>query len=296
MNVKGVHEIYCCGARVKISENGIEVLTEPLIEYCPLHETLYGTKRIDAEAVRKTVEMKVAGFGFCCANRLFDSESVVAYGASEMMRVWLEKKLLECAVVVCEGAGTVITANGKLVQSIGARLTGIIKTSPIKEIIAHIEGNGGTILDKATAQIDQVEGVKRAFKLGFKRIAVSVAGFQAKAISEIRNFEAKTKADVLIFSVCNTCVKEEDAKHIAKADVACTSASKILRKEIGSKALLQLGVAIPVYALTEKGKTLVLAYLAEFKDKLVIFRTKKLPYWTENRGPRLKKAEKCEVG
>jgi putative methanogenesis marker protein 8 len=290
MSVKGVHEIYCCGARVRISESGIEVLSEPLIEYCPLHEALYGTKNIDADAVRKTVEMKVAGFGFCCPNRLFDSESVVAYGASEMMRVWLEKKLLDCVVVVCEGAGTVITTNGKLVQAIGARLTGIIKTSPIKEIIAHVEENGGTILDKATARIDQVEGVKRAFNLGFKRIAVSIAGFQAKAISEIRRFEEKTKADVLIFSVCNTCVKEEDAKHIAKADVTCASASEVLRKEIGSKALLQLGVTIPVYALTEKGKNLVLAYLAEFKDKLVVFRTKKLPYQTENRGPKLKKS------
>jgi putative methanogenesis marker protein 8 len=288
MSVKGVHEIYCCGGRVRISESGIEVLSEPLIEYCPLHEALYGTKKIDAEAVQKTVEMKIAGFGFCCANRLFDAESVVAYGASEMMRVWLEKKLLDCAVVVGEGAGTVITANGKLVQSIGARLTGIIKTSPIKEIITHIEENGGTILDKTTARIDQVEGVKRAFKLGFRRIAVSVAGFQAKAISEIRSFEEKTKADILIFSVCNTCVKEEDAKHIAKADVACASASEILRKEIGSKALLQLGVTIPVYALTEKGKKLVLAYLGEFKDKLVVFRTKRLPYQTENKGPRLK--------
>jgi hypothetical protein len=84
-------------------------------------------------------------------------------------------------------------------------------------------------------------------------------------------------------------VKEEDARHIAKADVACASASKILRNEIGTKAILQLGVTIPVYALTEKGKTLVLAYLVEFKDKLVIFRTKMLPYQTENKSPKLKK-------
>ncbi|MGQ9506989.1 MAG: methanogenesis marker 8 protein [Candidatus Bathycorpusculaceae bacterium] len=288
MNVQGVHEIYCCGARVRISEKGIEVLSEPLITYCPLHEALYGTKKIDVEAVRKSVEMKVAGFGFCCANRLFDARSVVAYGASEMMRVWLEKKLIDCAVVVGEGAGTLITANGELVQAIGARLTGIIKTSPIKEVIPYIEAKGGTVLDKATARIDQVEGVKRAYNLGFKRIAISVAGFQAKAISEIRKFEAETKAEILIFSVCNTCVKKEDVKHIAKADIACASASKILRNEIGSKALLQLGVTIPVYALTERGKTHVLAYLAHFKDKLVVFRTQRLPYQTENRGPRLK--------
>ncbi len=287
MRVKGEHEIYCCGARVRISERGVEVLTEPTVEYCPLHEALYGTKQIDVEAVRKSVEMKIAGFGFCCGNRAFDSEPVVAYGASEMMRVWLEKRLIDCAVVVCEGAGTVITSNGELVQAIGARLTGIIKTSPIRETIERVEADGGTVLDKNGARIDQVEGVRRAFDLGFKRVAVSVAGFQAKAISEIRAFEAGAKADVLIFSVCNTCVGSADVKHIAKADIACASASRILRNEIGKRALLQLGMTIPVYVLTEKGKRLVLVYLAEFKDKLVVFRTGKLPYYAENKGPRL---------
>ena len=286
----GTHEIYCCGARVRISEKGVKVLSEPTVEYCPLHETMYGTKKIDSETVQKTVEMKIAGFGFCCQNRVFDAEPVVAYGASEMMRVWLEKGLIDCAVVACEGAGTVIASNGELVQAIGARLTGIIKTSPIQEVIKRIEAKSGAILDKTTAQIDQVEGVKRAFGLGFKHVAVSVAGFQAKAISEIRDFEASAKADVLIFSVCNTCVSKANVEHITKADVACASASKLLRTEIANKTLLQLGMTIPVFALTEKGKRLVLAYLAEFKDKLVIFRTSNLPYLAENKGPRLKES------
>ena len=81
MRVKGEHEIYCCGARVRISEKGVEVLTEPTVEYCPLHEALYGTKKIDVEAVQKTVKMKIAGFGFCCTNRDFCVSPIVAYGA-----------------------------------------------------------------------------------------------------------------------------------------------------------------------------------------------------------------------
>jgi putative methanogenesis marker protein 8 len=288
MCVKGEHEIYCCGARVRISEKGIEVLSEPLIEYCPLHEALYDTKQIDVEAVRKSVEMKIAGFGFCCGNRAFDDEPIVAYGASEMMRVWLEKSLIDCAVIVCEGAGTVITSNGRLVQAIGARLTGIIRTSPIPEILQKIRSENGIVLDEKTAIIDQVGGVKKALDLGFRRVAVSVAGFQSKAISEIRRLEVDAKAQVLIFSVCNTCVGKADVRHIAKADVVCASASKILREEIGKKARLQLGVTIPVYVLTEMGKSLVLAYLEEFKDRLVVFRTDKLPYEVEGKGPRLK--------
>ncbi|MEM2987674.1 MAG: DUF2099 family protein [Candidatus Bathyarchaeia archaeon] len=290
MRVKGEHEIYCCGARVRISEKGIEILSEPTIKYCPLHETLYGTKKIDGEAVKKSVEMKIAGFGFCCGNRAFDDEPIVAYGASEMMRVWLERRIIDCAVVVGEGAGTVITSNGRLVQAIGARLTGIVKTSPIPEIIQKIKSQGGTVLDEKSAIIDQVGGVKRALDLGFRHVAVSVAGFQSKVISDIRKIEVDAKADFLIFSVCNTCVGKADVEHIARADVVCASASKILREEIGKKAILQLGVTIPVYALTEKGKRLVLAYLAEFKDKLVIFRIGRLPYEVEGKGPQLKSA------
>lgn len=288
MCVEGEHEIYCCGARVQISEKSIEVLTEPLVEYCPLHEALYGTKKIDAEAVRKSVEMKISSFGFCCGNRAFKAESVVAYGASEMIRAWLENGLVDCSVVVCEGAGTVITANGRLVQGIGARLTGIIRTSPIHKVIERIKADGGTVLDKATARISQLEGVKLAFNLGFRHVAVSVAGFQAKDISEIRDLASDADLDVLIFSICNTCVDNTDVEHIAKADVVCASASKMVRREIGSKALLQLGVTIPVYALTEKGKRLVLAYLSEFKDRLVVFRTGRLPYLAKGKGPKLK--------
>ncbi len=285
---QGTHEIYCCGSRARISRRGVEILTRPAVEYCPLHETLYGTAHIDEKAVRESIEKKIAGHGFCCRNRTFDAEPVVAYGASEMLQVWLETGRIDCAVVVCEGAGTVITANGRLVQAIGARLSGIVKTSPIKEIIERIRTEGGIIIDQDCAEIDQEEGVRRAFRLGFKRIAVSVAGFQAHAIADIRRFETDECVDVLVFSVCNTCIRNADVTHLAKADVVCASASKIVRSRIGNRALLQLGVTIPVYALTERGKELVLSYLEQSKCKLVAFRTRKLPYDAKEVGPKLR--------
>jgi putative methanogenesis marker protein 8 len=248
---------------------------------------MYGTRKIDATSVEKSVKRKITEFGFCCRNRQFDAPPMVAYGASEMISVWLQKEFVDCAVVVCEGAGTIVTGNGRLVQGIGARLTGISKTSPIREVIANIQKNGGVILDKKTARIDQVEGVKRAFEIGFKNVVVTVASFQAKAISRIRSLQAVRKREVVVFSVCNTLAKKGDVKQIAKADLVCASASTILRKEIGSKALLQVGVTIPVYALTEKGKELALAYLTTFKDKLVIFRTSQLPYQAHGKGPKI---------
>ncbi|MCK4434776.1 DUF2099 family protein [Candidatus Bathyarchaeota archaeon] len=44
-------------------------------------------------------------------------------------------------------------------------------------------------------------------------------------------------------------------KRVAKVDVAGASASKMLRTYIDNKAPLQLGVTIPAYALTKKGKS-----------------------------------------
>lgn len=283
----GEHEIYCCGARVKIKNGKIEVLTKPRTIYCPLHEMLYGTKQIDEKAVKHTVQLKIGKFGFCCENRIFDDTMIVPYGSSEIIRVCMEEGMLDCAVIVCEGAGTVITSNPRLVQEIGARLTGIIRTSPISGIIKHIEDEGGIILDKNVAEIDQTKGVMRAAELGFKKVAVTVAGFLSDSMREIRDIEKRRGIKVAIFSVCNTCAEEEDVENILEyADIACASASKILRKKAGSKALIQLGVTIPVFALTKFGKHLMLTYLKRFEDKLVIFRTSKIPYLVEGRGPR----------
>lgn len=285
--MKCEHVVQCCGARVRICGEEVEVLNEPRIHHCPLHESLYGVKVIDKEAVKKTVETKMQTHGFCCRHRVFDDTIVVPYGASEVIKTCMETKLLDCGVVVCEGAGTVITSNPSLVQGIGAHLTGIIKTSPITEIIQHIKTNDGSVLDSTTAKIDQVEGVKKAAQLGFKKIAVTVAGFQAEQITKVRRLEKKLSVEATIFSVCNTCTTEKDVRHIADADIVTASASKTIREQIGPRALLQVGVTIPVFALTERGKKTMLAYLSKFNDKIVAFRTR-LPYLVEQRGPTLK--------
>jgi len=285
--VKCEHMVQCCGARVRVCGEKVEVLSEPRIHHCPLHESLYGVKVVDREAVKKTVKTKMQTYGFCCQHRVFDDAVVVSYGASEVIKTCMETKLLDCAVVVCEGAGTVITSNPSLVQGIGAHLTGVIKTSPILETIKHIKKNKGLVLNSATAKINQAEGVRKAAQMGFKKIAVTVASFQAEHITKIRLLEKKLGVETTIFSVCNTCATKKDVQHIANADIVTASASKIIREQIGPKALLQVGVTIPVFAITERGKKTMLAYLASFNDKIVAFRAH-LPYLVEQRGPTLK--------
>ena len=57
------------------------------------------------------------------------------------------------------------------------------------------------------------------------------------------------------FFVYNTSVDKPYVKYVAKVDVTCASASKMLRVDIDNKAPLQLGVTIPAYAPTKKGKS-----------------------------------------
>ena len=285
--MRGTHEFFCCGARVRIHNGEIEVLEEPKVVSCPLCEIVYGFKSINKETVKKIVSIKMNKYGFCGENRVFDDSLVVPYGASEMIMCCMKRGLLDGAVIVCEGAGTVVTTNPSLVQEIGARLGGIIKTSPIKGIIRYIENEDGMVLDKNNSLINQCEGLRRAVKLGLKRIAVTIAGFNAKEIVSLREIERRENVSVTIFSVCNTSVTRRDLKYLMRADVICSSASALIRREIGPKALMQLGVSIPIFALTERGKEIILNHLLEFNDKIVAFRSK-LPYIVKGRGPMLK--------
>jgi putative methanogenesis marker protein 8 len=285
--MKGEHLIQCCGAKVRIRGQSVEVLDDPRIRHCPLHESLYGFKVMNKEAVKKTVEFKIRNYGFCCQHRVFDDALIVSYGASEIIKTCIEMKLLDCAVTVCEGAGTVITSNPSLAQGIGAHLTGIIKTSPVKQIIRRIRAQGGSVLDPKTAQIDQAKGFQKAVEMGFKKIAVTVAGFQAKQITEIRILERNSNARATIFSICNTCTAEKDLKHVVNADIVTAGASGAVRKQVGPKALMQLGVTIPVFALTDRGKDILLAYLSKLNQKIAVFRAH-LPYVVEKKGPTLK--------
>lgn len=285
----GEHEFYCCGARVLVKDGEVRVLTEPRISHCPLHEVLYGTKTVDRETIKHSVRMKIEGYGFCCGHRRLEGGLVVPYGSSEIISMCMRRGLLDCAVTVCDGAGTVIADNPDLVQGIGARLTGIIRTSPIRSTIEFIKADGGVVLEEHSARIDQAEGVVKAAEFGHRRIAVTVAGFNSGSIKHIRGCEKERGVQVAVFSVCNTCVDEPDVGRIlVGADVVCASASRLIRERVGPKALVQLGLTIPVFAWTRFGKELMLTYLAEFSGGIVAFRSKSMPYLIEGRGPRLK--------
>jgi len=277
---KRFHETLIMGTVARIYEDGsIELLFEPPKElHCPFRRKVYGVERNCREEVVKVLKLKMNFYGLFTPQRRLDFEKpVVSFGTSEIIWWAMEKGFFDCAVVVCEGAGTVITRNPALVHGIGAIMNGLLKTYPIAEVIDGIRKRGGVVLDEENATIDQVAGALKAIELGCRRIAVSVIGLRCWEIPELRKLEKKSNVDITVFCTCNTLTKRDCFEHIEKADYVCTSANTELRKALAGKALIQLGVAIPVYILTEKMRDTVFEYLKTLKEQILIRRAI-LPY------------------
>jgi putative methanogenesis marker protein 8 len=259
--------------RVKIKKGIVVEVGEPLIKECPLAEKFsQPVFSFNKVSVRANMEERIRKAGMFTKDReLLSEEDFVPFGASEMLTTGLISSLIDAAVIASDGAGTVVVTKPALVQGIGGRMSGLIRTSPLKEVIDGIEANGGHVLDPHKATIDQVRGAALAKSLGHSRIAVTVAS--AKDAMEIR--EADSEA--MIIGVHLTGISKRDAELMVKnSDVVAGCASRWMREIAGRVALLQAGTAIPVFALTKKGKALIAEKVKETQLRLLV-KVERLP-------------------
>jgi len=252
---KDLHITRMLGALVAISNGRVIKVLEPCLKYCPLAHKQYDFREDLKSGVKKAFEYKISAFGyFTCGRELCREDIAIPYGASEMMMYALKRRGIDAAVVVCEGAGTVVTSNPSLVQGIGARMNGVFYTSPIDEVIRRIGEMGGHVVFPETAKIDQIAGLRKAIELGYRRIAVTINGFAGEDLSEIRKLEDESGSLIHILVVCTTGISKERAEEIAKyADLAWSCGSLHMREIAGRKARVQVATKIPVFILTEKG-------------------------------------------
>lgn len=248
------------GGEVIIENGEVVDATEPLVEWCPLKKMVYGRDTPHTkEFIKDVVRYKIKKVGMFTKDRIVESESdLVPYGASEMLMCAKQHGVIDCAVLACDGAGTVIATTPRLIQGIGEWMGGLIATSPIREVIERIERAGGTVVDPDSAEIDQLRGVGEAFELGFKRIAVTVAGRFAGRLPEFRRLEAEHEGTLVILMICNTGVEADGAELMAaNADMVWACASMAVWDVVGPKAVVQIGIGIPVFVLTDRGREIV---------------------------------------
>ncbi|WP_440955465.1 methanogenesis marker 8 protein [Methanosarcina sp. Mfa9] len=261
-------------ARVVVKDGKVMEVGPPEVEWCPLFDKLKGIRKITAEEVRKNIEFRISDFGlFTDKRQLLELDTYVAFGASEVMMSGLRRGFLETTVTVCDGAGTVISGNPALVQGIGGRMSGLIETEPIPETIKGIRVNGGTVLDPSSAAIDPAGGVRKAAEMGYKRIAVTIA--DAKTAKECREIETELGLDLIVIAVHVTGVSQEEARGLLEnSDVIISCASRHIREL--AKPLVQVAVAIPLFALTQKGKELVIERAKDI-ERPILINTMELP-------------------
>jgi putative methanogenesis marker protein 8 len=270
-------------ARVVIKDGKVVEVGEPEVKWCPLFSKLRGVQNITPEAVKENLEIRIKELGmFTSRRKLLDNDTYVAFGASEIMMSGLRSGFLETTVTACDGAGTVIASNPELVQGIGGRMSGLIETEPIEETINGIQKLGGIVLDPLTADIDPVGGVRKAAGLGYKKIAVTIAS--SKAAKKIRELESELGLEITIIAVHVTGVsKEEACSLLENSDIVISCASRYIREL--ANPLVQVAAAIPLFALTQKGKELVIERAKDIKSPVLI-NTMKLPVIPEHKQPR----------
>lgn len=272
-------------SKVVVKDGKVVEVTEPILNWCPLFDKARGIKHINTEEVKKNVEFRINDFGLFTSKRKLDMDTFVGFGASEVMMSGLNKGVLETTVTVCDGAGTVITSNPKLVQGMGARISGLIETEPIIEVINGIEQRKGTVLDPTNAVIDPIRGVKLAAEMGYKKIAVTVV--DTKTAKSLRKIETDYKLDLFIIAAHTTSLNEEDAMDLMSlVDIITSCASKYIRKNVN--ALIQVGTSIPLFGLTQKGKSLLLERAKEINSPILV-NTMPLPVLPDHKQPKIGK-------
>ncbi len=282
---KDRHVMEALGKTRVVVENGKVIeASEPQTEYCPIFDKVRGIKKFTSKTAKENIEFRMKDFGLFTGDRAIEMEIFVGFGASETFMTGLRRGLLDTCVTACDGAGTVITSNPKLAQGMGSRISGLVETSPIPKLIERIQEVGGIVLDPETAALDQVAGVEKAIERGFKKIGVSVTN--AKDMRAIRELEKKHKVHVIGFGVHTTGMPEDEAKEFLDlVDMTTGCTSKWIRGCIAGKTIAQFGTAIPIFAITQCGKEMLLERAKEVTDPILI-NTMKLPVQPDEKQPR----------
>ena len=165
------HTIEALGlSRITVEDGKVVDVTDPQTEYCPLFHKYQGIERLTKEAIAKNIQFRIDDFGMCTANRQLRMKDFLSFGISEIISTLLEEGEIDCAIMVCEGCGTIIITESEMAQGVGGRVSGLVETSPIPELFDKIGKDN--IVDCNTARIDQIEGIKLAMSKGYKNIPI----------------------------------------------------------------------------------------------------------------------------
>lgn len=107
-------------AKIIIRDGKVVEVEEPQVAYCPLFHKYRGIEKITPQIIKENMEFRINDFGMCTNQRELKMADFLSFGISEILGTLLDEEIIQCAIIVCEGCGTVIVEDPELAQGIGA--------------------------------------------------------------------------------------------------------------------------------------------------------------------------------
>ena len=252
--VEDKHVIEALGKVKVVIENGeVTEVGSSEMKYCPMFHAMHKVDELNEEFIRENIKFRIDDFGMCTPDRIIEMYDAVTVGISEILKTNMEEGNIDCVVVACDGAGTLIMTNPRVVQGVGARVSGLVSTTPIAEVIEKLEQKGSIVLNPETAELNQLEGLKLAIEEGYKNIGITV--IPSTMIKEIREYPVDDDVNVYIFTAHTTGVTKEDAEMLFEnSDIVTACASKEVSDYADEHKPYYYGVKVPIFCASEDGR------------------------------------------
>ena len=141
------------------------------------------------------MEKRIREFVICTPQRVVRIEDFMSFGISEILRTNIELGLIDCVVDVCEGVGTLLMTDPEIIQGVGGRVSALISTTPIPEVIGKVGIEN--VLNPETTDLNHIKGLEMAIEMEYKNIAITI--LPSKSLEEIGQYTLPDGVNVYMF-------------------------------------------------------------------------------------------------
>ena len=249
------HVIEALGKAEVVIENGkITYIGEPVVDYCSIFDNGQHNGDLTKEFIKSNINKRIDEFGMCTPQRSIDVEDTMSFGTSETLKTNMIKGNVDCVVGACEGVGTLLIDDAELVQGVGGRVSALISTTPIDEVMDKVGREN--VLNPETAELNPLKGLEMAIERGYKNIAITI--IPTEMVKDLRQYPKPEDVNIYIFVAHTTNVSKKEADMLFDyADVISGCFSINIRETAEERKPYYAGKKVPLYAVTENGKRLL---------------------------------------
>lgn len=249
------HVIEALGKAEVVIENGkITYIGEPVVDYCSIFDNGQHNGDLTKEFIKSNINKRIDEFGMCTPQRSIDVEDTMSFGTSETLKTNMINGNVDCVVGACEGVGTLLIDDAELVQGVGGRVSALISTTPIDEVMDKVGREN--VLNPETAELNPLKGLEMAIERGYKNIAITI--IPTEMVKDLRQHPKPEDVNIYIFVAHTTNVSKKEADMLFDyADVISGCSSINIRETAEERKPYYAGKKVPLYAVTENGKRLL---------------------------------------